>query len=90
MACRSSLARLALRTHPRSKRLQTRRDPFSANQRRPIHLVSAVRPRTEHMLVCDVHGGHGYIVVLGELADVSRTPSGRASARPLKDWGLSQ
>ena len=52
-------------THPRSKWLQSRRDPFSTYQRCPVHLVASVGSGTEHVLVSHVHCWHRDIVVFG-------------------------
>ena len=58
------------RTYTTDKRLQTRRDALSAHQRRPVHVVPAVRARREHVLVGDVDRGHGHVVRFGKLANV--------------------
>lgn len=58
------------RTYTTDKRLQTRRDPLTADQRRPVHVVPAVRARREHVLVGNVDCRHGHVVRFGKLANV--------------------
>jgi hypothetical protein len=58
------------RTYTTDERLQTRRDPLTADQRRPVHVVPAVRARREHVLVGNVDCRHGHVVRFGKLANV--------------------